>query len=73
MEVKKMSLANIRGKLSRDEMSRILAGDVPDECDDDLRPLCIPCSTDSQCTINKVCRYSPSCSEPKVCARPLIC
>ena len=28
MEVKKMSLANIRGKLSREEMSKILAGDV---------------------------------------------
>ena len=32
MEVKKMSLANIRGKLSREEMSKILAGDAGTVC-----------------------------------------
>ncbi len=32
MEVKKMSLANIRGKLSREQMKAIMAGDVGTIC-----------------------------------------
>ena len=38
MEVKKMSLANIRGKLSREEMSKILAGDEGSICDMNRSP-----------------------------------
>ncbi|MCA0382477.1 MULTISPECIES: hypothetical protein [Phnomibacter] len=75
MEAKRMSLANVQGKLSRAEMKDVLAGNSGDsslEFEDDLKPICTACTSDSQCGI-KVCRSSPSCIELKVCAKPLIC
>jgi hypothetical protein len=73
METKKMSLATIKGKLSRDEMKSIMAG-CEDEDQEDFAPICTACTSDSQCPPMKVCRSSPSCIfDDKVCAKPLIC
>ena len=73
METKKMSLANVQGKLSRAEMKKVMAGAESLECDDDLKPICTACTSDSGCPAMKVCRSSPSCTELKVCAKPLYC
>lgn len=62
MQTKKMSLANIKGKLSRKEMKNIMAGSG--------NVICTTCSSDSDCSIGHVCRSSPSCFDPKVCALP---
>ena len=67
METKKMSLANIQGKLSRTEMKNIMAGSG---CE---APICVSCTSSDQCSFGKICRSSPSCSDPKVCAKPYYC
>lgn len=67
-----MSLATIAGQLSRAEMKNVMGGIEDMAIEDDLKPICTACTSDSQCGI-KVCRSSPSCIELKVCAKPLIC
>lgn len=60
MQTKKMSLANIQGKLSRAEMKNIMAGST----------LCYACTGDASCSPGHICRNSPSCIEKYVCALP---
>jgi len=72
METKKMSLANIHGKLSRAEMKKIMAGSK--NADRGAAPICTACTRDSECPPFKVCKSSPSCIyQTKVCAKPLYC
>lgn len=66
MQTQKMSLANIKGKLSRHEMRNIMAGSG-----DDVVVICKACTEDADCFGGRICRSSPSCSDPKVCARPI--
>ncbi len=57
-----MSLANMRGKLSRSEMKNLMAGSGSRGCDQ--------CMSDSECTYTTECRQSTSCvGVPKVCAK----
>lgn len=58
MKTTKMNLANMQGKLSRDEMKNIMAGDAPGEkkcnslCDSSCSKLCRDELTDGTCDIN---------------------
>jgi len=48
MQTKKLSLANIQGKLSRDEMKSIMAGKAAPGIDCD-------CNSKDDCTYNELC------------------
>ena len=62
-------------KLSKEQMKNVKGGDG--ECfeheDPENRPICLTCTSDSDCYVGKVCRSSISCSAPLVCARALYC
>ena len=51
METKKMSLATIAGQLSRAEMKNVMGGIEDMAIEDDLKPICNACTSDSQCGI----------------------
>lgn len=63
MKTKKMSLSNIKGKLSRAEMKNILAGLDPEEdpCNDE-------CTTNSDCPTDRYCGGG-TCPSGKVIKR----
>lgn len=70
MKTKKMSLANIHGKLSRAEMKNIMAGS---ECGG---VICNSCTTDADCAYKAglYCGSTLACPQYlKVCRRTIAC
>lgn len=63
MKTTKMSLASIKGKLSKNEMMKVIGGSFPPG-------YCRDFSVNIHCTNNNQCPYGDVCYAPLFCLRP---